>query len=223
VDKIYAIPVFLLFSLVTCAQHEPPTIKVEVASAVIWGEDSVNGAVSSTVLDPINGNAIHKLSTAGVDVSSQAGFERIGSGMSGSILNFTTTIVNNTGYDLVVRQAGANVDGHVLLPLAITSEKGHAKKHNGSEVWDLSKMYCFAGGFLSHQNFFSANESSSTFEVPPNGSLTASFLAKDPRPYSLRCSLEGCYPLGMLRFHITVNTTDYVFVWAGSSMAYCGK
>jgi len=26
-----------------------------------------------------------------------------------------------------------------------------------------------------------------------------------------------------LRFHITVNTTDYVFVWAGSSMAYCGK
>lgn len=208
---------------VAFAQSEAPTIKVEVASAYVWGEDVSDGAVSSTILDPVTGNAIHKLSHAGLEVGVRAGFERVGSGMAGSLLNFTATIVNNTRSEVVVRRSGASVDGHKALALSIVPGIKGIKKRDRRHVWELGKMYCSVNGFLARQNFFSIDNESEAFVIAADSSLTASFVAKDPRSYSLRCSVEGCYPTGTVRFYVTVNATDYVFVWPGRSMVYCGN
>jgi hypothetical protein len=59
--------------------------------------------------------------------------------------------------------------------------------------------------------------------VTPKTALTVSFVTKDPRNYSVRCSVEGCYPTGTMRYSVTINTTDFVFIWAGRAAAYCGK
>ena len=213
----------LLFTPIVFPQSEPSTIKVEVSSAYVWGEDASSGAVSSTILDPVTGNAIHKLSHAGLEVSVRAGFEHLGSGMAGSLLNFTATIVNKTRYEVVVRRAGASVDGHKALALSIVPGIKGIKKRDRTHVWELAKMYCSVNGFLAGKNFFSVDNLSETFTIAADSALTASFVAKDPRNYSVRCSLEGCYPTGTMRFYVTVNAIDYVFVWSGRSMVYCGN
>jgi len=213
----------LSFTRIAFAQSEPSTIKVEVASAYVWGEDVSDGAVSSTILDPVSGNAIHKLSHAGLEVSVRAGFERVGSGMAGSLLNFTATVVNNTRSEVVVSRAGASVDGHKALALSIVPGMKGIKKRDRRHVWELGKMYCSVNGFLARNDFFSIDNASEAFLIAADSSLTASFVAKDPRSYSLRCSVEGCYPTGTMRFYVTVNATDYVFVWPGRSMVYCGN
>ena len=213
----------LVFTLITFAQNETPTVKVEVTGALVWGDDSPIGSVSSSMRDPLTGNTIHKLSYAGIEVSSRAGFESLGSGRAGELLNFTSTIVNNTETDLSVRQAGASVDGHAALPLSVVPSMKGLNKREREQVWELGKMYCFLGGFLSRENFFSANASSKVFKVAPNSALTVSFVTKDPRNYSLLCSIGGCYPKGTMRFYVTVNTRDYVFIWPGRSVIYCGK
>jgi hypothetical protein len=213
----------LLFTPIAFAQSEPSTIKVEVASAYVWGEDVSDGAVSSTILDPVTGNAIHNLSHAGLEVSVRAGFERLGSGMAGSLLNFTTTIVNKTRSEAVVSRAGASVDGHKALALSIVPGIKGIRKRDRGNVWEMGKMYCSVNGFLARKNFFPVDNSSEAFTIAADSSLTASFVAKDPRSYSLRCSSKGCYPTGTTRFYVTVNATDYVFVWPGRSMVYCGN
>jgi hypothetical protein len=35
--------------------------------------------------------------------------------------------------------------------------------------------------------------------------------------------LDACYVKGTVRYYITVKGTDYVFVWPGYSVAYCGR
>jgi hypothetical protein len=174
-------------------------------------------------MDPLTGNAIHKLSYAGVEVSSRVGFESVSPGAVGELLNFTTTIVNNTASDLLVRQAGASFDGHAALPLSVVPSAKGLSKREREQVWELPKMHCFLGGFLAGENFFSAGISAKVFKVAPNTALTVSFVTKDPRNYPFRCSVEGCHPTGTMRFHVTVNTRDYVFVWPGNSAVYCGK
>lgn len=213
----------LSFTGIALAQSEPSPIKVEVASAYVWGEDVSNGAVSSTILDPVTGNAIHKLSHAGLEVSVQAGFEPVGSGMAGALLDFTATIVNNTRSEAVVSRAGASVDGHKALALSIVPGMKGIKKRDRRHVWELGKMYCSRNGFLARKDFFSTDNASEAFLIAADSSLTASFVAKDPRSYSLRCSVEGCYPTGTMRIYVTVNATDYVFVWPGRSMVDCGN
>ena len=90
-------------------------------------------------------------------------------------------------------------------------------------MWELTKMSCFSSGFLSNENFFSPGASPKVFIVAPKTALTVSFVTKDPRNYPFRCSMEGCYPTGTMRFYVTVNATDYVFVWPGRSSVNCGK
>jgi len=211
------------FSLVTFPQTEEPMYKAEVSSAVVWGEDSPSGAMSSSIQDPLTGNVIHKLSYAGIEVSSRAGYERISFSQTGVLLNFTTTVANNTGSNLLVRQAGASVDGRAALPLSVVLTSKGLNKRERKQVWELGKMHCFSSGFLSRENFFPENASSKVFTVAPKTALTVSFVTKDPRNYSLRCSVEGCYPTGTMRFYVTVNTKDYIFVWPGRSAVYCGK
>jgi hypothetical protein len=189
----------------------------------VWGEDNRSGVVSSSTRDPVTGNAIHKLNHAGIEVSSRAGFESAGSGQAGELLSFTTTIVNTTESELLVRQGGASVDGHVALPLSVVLTKKGLSKKDRKQVWELPRMHCFSNGFLPNEEFFSPNASSKVFTVTPKRALTVSFVTKDPHYYSVLCSVEGCYPKGTMRFSVTVNTTDFVFTWPGRAMVYCGR
>jgi hypothetical protein len=189
----------------------------------VWGEDNRPGTASSIVRDPLTGNAIHKLKHGGIEVSSRAGFGRVGSGQAGELLNFTTTIVNNTESELSVRQGGASVDGRLTLPLPVVLTKRGLSKKKRNQVWEPASMNCFSSGFLPKDTFWAPKASSKVFIVAPQRALTVSFIAKDPRYSSLLCSVAGCYPKGIMRFFVTVNTTDFVFIWPGWSMVYCGK
>lgn len=213
----------IALALLAHAQDDLSVFKTEATSAFVWGEDSPPGAVSSNVLDPVTGNPIHKLNHGGVDVSSRAGFEPVGSGGAGELLSFTTTIVNNTDADLSVRQGGASVDGRIALPLAVVHTKKGLSKKQRNQVWELASMNCFSSGFLPNEGFLSPDTASKVFTVTPKNALTVSFVTKDPRYYSVLCSAGGCYPKGTTRLSVTVNSTDFVFIWPGRAMVYCGK
>jgi hypothetical protein len=213
----------LALTLLACAQDQEPTFKTETVGAFVWGDDSGQGAVSSSVQDPVTGNAIHKLNHDGIEVSSRAGFERVGSSEAGELLSFTTTIVNNTESELSVRQGTVSIDGHLTLLLPVVLDKKGLSKKERKRVWELAGMNCFSSGFLPNEIFFSPGTSSKLFAVTPKRALTVSFVAKDPRYYSVLCSAEGCYPKGTMRFSVTVNATDFVFVWPGRAMVDCGK
>jgi hypothetical protein len=213
----------LVLTLNAHGQEKLPDFRKEVVSAVVWGEDNGAGTVSSSIRDPVTGNSIHKLNHGGIEVSSRAGFERVASEKAGELLNFTITIANNTESEISVRQGIASVDGHLTPPLSVVlSKKGLSKKER-KKVWDLASMGCFSGGFLPNEFYWAPNKSSKDLSVSPKGTLTVSFVAKDPRYYSVLCTDAGCYPKGTMRFSVTVNTTDFVFVWPGDSMVSCGK
>ena len=214
---------FLALPLFMCAQDDIPILKTNAVSAFVWGEDTYQGATSSSVRDPVTDHIILKLDHGGIEVSSRAGFEKAGSGQAGELLNFTTTIVNNTAAELAVHQGGASVDGRLALPLPVVTTKKGLNKKDRNQVWELASMNCFSSGFLPNEAFLSPRDSSRRLTVTPNRALTVSFVIKDPRYYSVVCSVDGCYPKGTIRFFVTVNTTDYVFVWPGRSMVYCGK
>jgi hypothetical protein len=214
---------FLGCTILTFAQKDLITFKTEAASAFIWGEESQPGVVSSSVRDPVTGNAIHKLEHAGIEVSSRAGFERVGSGRPGEFLSFTTTIVNNTESEVGVRQGNASVDGHLAVPLPVVANKKGLSKKKHEQARELAEMSCFAGGFLANDLFVSPNSSSKGFVIAPKKALTISFVTKDPRYYSILCSVDGCYPKGTIRFSVAVNSTDFVFVWQGRSLVNCGE
>ena len=212
-----------VFMLVTFAQNDVPTFKVETKSALVWDRDSPESSTSSIVWDPLTGNEIHKLSSVGIEVSSRVGYERISSSESGELLNYTTTIANNTESDISVQYGGASADGHLATPLWVAPTNKRVKKRDRRNVWEVSKMHCFTTGFASRENFFSAHAVSKTFTVRAQTAMTISSVSKDPRRYSIRCSLDGCHVTGTIRYHITVNRKDYVFVWAGRSILYCGE
>jgi len=222
--RIVAVALAVLECIVfTFAQSELPTFKARAASAFVWGEENRFDASSSSALDPVTGNTIYRLRHAGIEVISRMGFERISLGQAGELLNFTTTIVNNTESTLSLRHGGTSVAGHMAQPLSVVLTNKGLSKRKRKEVWELTKMHCFSGGFLSSQNFFSGNSSSQVFTVAPDSAVTVSLVTKDPRNYSMRCSIEGCYPTGTIRFAVTVDATDFVFVWPGRSAVYCGK
>jgi hypothetical protein len=213
----------LVFAHLAGAQEDVPIFKTEAASAFVWGEDNRSDTVSSSTRDPVTGNAIHTLKHGEIEVSSRAGFETVGSGKAGELLSFTTTIVNNTESALSVRQGVASVEGRVSLPLPVVVKKKGLSKKERNQVWELAGMNCFSSGFLPNEVFFSPKTLSTVFTVTSKRALTASFVIKDPRYSSVLCSMEGCYPKGTIRFSVTVNATDFVFVWPGRAMVYCGK
>jgi len=214
---------FLVFTLSTFAQDDTPTFRVEAKSALVWDKDLSENATSSTVWDPLTGNEIHKLRSAGIEVSSRIGYERVSPGEAGKLLHYTTNIANHTDSDVSVNYGGASVDGRVATPLWVALTNKGVKKRDRKDVWELSKMHCFKTGFASSENFFSAHDPSKTFTVRAQTAMTISSVAKDPRNYSVRCSLDGCHVTGTLRYYITVNRKDYVFVWPGRLVVYCGE
>ncbi len=204
-------------------QDDLSTFKAEAVNAFVWGEDTRSGAISSSVRDPVTGTAIHKLNHGGIEVSSRAGFEKIAPGEAGEFLNFTTTVVNNTESELTVRNGGASVDGHVVLPLSVVLTKKGLSKKQCKQVWELSKMQCFVNGFLPNEDASSLSTPSKVFTLASQKALTVSFVTKDPRDYSVLCSMEGCYPKGTIRFVVVVNAIDFVFIWPGRAMVDCGR
>jgi hypothetical protein len=226
--KLTIILVLALFAFTSGAfgQDVVQVIKAEVMSAFVWGEDSPTGAASSTVQDPLTGNAIHRLSYGGIEVSSRMGFERVSPDEVGTFLNYSTTIVNSTDSTLSVRYGGISVDGHAASPLWLVppGKKLTKKERQGkTDMVELGKIHCFTSGFLSGDSFFSANASSQVFSIAPRSALRISSVVRDPRSsHSLLCSTEGCYPTGTMRYYISVNDKDYVFVWPGRSAVYCG-
>jgi len=214
---------FLVFTHSTFAQDDTPTFRAEAKSALVWDDSLPETATSTTVWDPLTGNEIHKLSSAGIEVSSRIGYERVSSGETGKLLHYTTTIANNTDSDVSVKYGGASVDGHVAMPLWVALTHKGLKKRDQKDVWELSKMHCFKTGFAARDNFFSVHDPSGTFTVHAQTAMTISSVAKDPRNYSVRCSVDGCLVTGILRYYITVNRKDYVFVWPGHSVVYCGE
>jgi hypothetical protein len=207
-------------------QTSEPLIKSEVLSAFVWGEDVSAGAVSTTTKDPLTGNAIRVLAYAGIEVTSRIGFERVGIDQVGTFLNYTTIIVNSTDATLSVRYGGISVDGHVASPVwVVPAGKKLSKKERQRrpDAVEFGKIHCLTSGFLSSDNFFSANSSSRVFTVVPGSSVTISSVIRDPRSYhSFQCSIEGCYPIGTIRYYLTVDTKDFVFVWPAKSAVYCG-
>lgn len=189
----------------------------------MWDGVSSANASSSIILDPLTGREIHKLTSGGVEVSSVVGYERVSLNTVFKLLNYTTTITNNTDSELSVRYGGAIVDGHTALPLWIALTNKGVKKHDRKEIWELSKMQCFTRGFSSKENFFSADNLSKIFTIHPRTALTISSVTMDPRLSSTLCSVEGCHITGTIRYYITVNSRDYVFVWPGRSVVYCGE
>jgi hypothetical protein len=169
---------------------------------------------------------MHTLSYAGVEVSSRIGFERVSTTEVGTFLNYTTTIVNSTDSTLSVRYGGISVDGHPTSPLWVVpvGKKLNKKERKSKpDVVELGKIHCFTSGFLSSDNFFSANASSQVLTVAPRTALTVSSVIRDPRSYhSVRCSVEGCYPTRTIRYYVRVDNKDFVFVWPGRSAVYCG-
>ena len=224
----HALPLALavVFSLTVLGQDQLPTFTGQSRSAFVWGEDSPNGAVSSSIQDPLTGTTIAQLSYGGIQVSSRMGFELVGHGEAGEFLNYSSTIVNSTDAPLLVRYGGASIDGRNLIPLSIAPTKkdnGKKQHQSSSSLVELGKMYCFMNGFVSEENLLLSETSSLTLNVTPGTALTMSFVFKDPRQYSVRCSVDGCHPTGTIRYHLTVNGHDYVFVWPGRSVVYCGK
>jgi len=219
---------FFLFAVGMFGQNGAPTIKAEVKSALVWGEDGPAGAVSSVIEDPLTGNAIHKLSYGGVEVSSRLGFEGTGTDERGTFLNYTTTIVNGTDARVSLRFGGISIDGHAASPVRLVpagkKPKKKQERQNQEELVELRKMHCITSGFLPSDNLFSADNFAKVLAVAPATALTVSSIIRDPRSYhAMLCSTAGCYPTGTIRYYVRVDNLDYVFVWPGRSAVYCGK
>jgi len=216
----------LAFTRGISAQSDVPTIRREVRSAFVWGEDAPAGALSSTIRDPLTGSEISRLSHGGIEVSSRIGFEKVSTSEVGEFLGYTTTIVNDTDSTISVRYGGSSIDGHLASPLSIVhgdKNFNDSKVKRSRKIVQFERLHCFTSGFLSSDNFFSGNASSEAFSVSPRTALTVSSIIRDPRNYSIRCSWEGCYPTGTIRYDVRVNSQDYVFVWPGRSAVYCGR
>jgi len=211
------------FCLDGLAQVDTPAFETEVKSAFVWGEDKVNGANSSSVADPRTGQRIHKLEYGGIEVSSRIGFERIARGEVGEFIEYTAAVVNSTGRVALLRVGGVSVDEGTARQVHISQEHRHRReKDYDTDVAELSKLYCLTSGFLSTDNLVSADPQGGVLVIEPSAALTVTVVARDPSHYSIRCSSEGCHPVGALRYFVTVNGRDYVFLWPGRSVPYCG-
>ena len=210
----------LLLTLSTSAQDDIPTFKTQTKSALIWEENSSDHGVS-TLRDPLTGNEIHKLSYGGIEVSSRLGYEKVSPDQAGKLLTFVTTVANNTESNVAVRYGGASVEGHVTPPLAVGPIKNlNSRDHQAT--WDPTKLSCFKTRFASSEMLFSASSSTQVFTIRPKTAVTISFVTKDPRETPVLCSMDGCHVKGTVRYYITVDHRDYVFVWPGRSIIYCG-
>jgi hypothetical protein len=216
----------LVFAVFMVGQDETATFRTEARLAFVWGSDTQGGAISSTINDPLTGNASLKLRYGGVEVNSRMGFEKLSTEEVRELIAYTTTIVNNTHEKLSVEYGGITVDGHIVQPLSIVTDSKHFSKKQLStdgDIVEIGKLYCFTSGYLSSKRFFPAKPPALGMAVDPQTSLTVSSIIRDPRHYPIRCSVEGCLPTGTVRYSIRVDNHDYIFGWQGRSLVNCGR
>lgn len=216
------VTVWALFLLCSFAQEDAPTFKTQARSAFVWGEDGPSGAISSRLIDPLTGNEILKLRHAGIEISSRMGFEKLNREQSWEFIAYTSTIVNNTQERVSVKYGEITVDGRIVSPLSI-SDRHYRHRQNKKESVKIATLYCFSSGFLSQENFLTVDDQLSGLTVEPRSSLTVSSIFRDPRHYSILCSVDGCLPKGVIRYSIHVGAHDYIFVWPGRSLVECGR
>ena len=183
------------------------------------------GAKSWSVKDSLTGTEILKMSHEGVEVSSRMGFEKLRPDEAVELIAFATTIVNDTQTKLSVEVGEITVDGHLASLLSVDSSRKGQKSdfNNRTNIVQSGKLYCFTSGFLSSENFLSRVDPRVTLVVDPRRSLTVSGVIKDPRHYSMLCSVDGCFPKGSIRYGIRVGGHEYVFIWPGRSVVNCGR
>lgn len=213
---------FPFLALSISAQDNVPTFKAETKSALVWDENVIENTGSS-IRDPLSGNEIHRLSYDGIEVSSRLGYEKVNPSKEDKLINYTTTVANNTDSDASVQYGSVSVDGYIALPLRVAAGGKGLNKRDRKDTWDLTKMHCFQTGFASRESALSSSASTQTFTVRPKTSITISFVTKDPRTSAVLCSMDGCHLKGKVRYYVTVNHRDYVFVWSGRSVVYCGE
>jgi hypothetical protein len=148
------------------------------------------------------------------------GFEKPRREQPWEFIAYTTTIANSTTKRLSVKFGGITVDGRIVSPLSISDARRRRKNEDSVEI---TRLYCFSSGFLSHEKFFTVNELSTELTVEPQSSLKVSSIVKDPRHYPILCSVDGCLPKGIIRHSVQVGGHDYIFVWPGRSMVDCGR
>lgn len=220
------VALFLALALAITAfgQSEVATFRSEIRNTFIWGEDAPGGAESSTIKDPLTGSEILKLKHAGVEVSSRMGFQKPDAQV-GELIAYTTTIVNETSATLSVQNGGVTIDGCIVPQLTAVTSHEHLKRQlqKRTDAIDTGRLSCFSKGFLAKDNFFPQFDGAVTLIVQPHTLLTVSSVIKDPRHYSILCSLDGCFPKGMIRYSIRVGSHDYVFKWPGASLVNCGN
>lgn len=215
----------LVIATQSVAEDPPSNFKVDVKSAFVWGNDTSGGAVSSIVQDPLTGRPLFQLSHGGVNVTSRMGFERVGGGRAGEFLEYATTVANGTSASISVVYGGISVDGYSATPPLLVSDgkRSRSGEREGlTKIVGLSRLACFRNGFLQNDKVFLGGHLSEIISVAPGSAVTVSSLVKDPRNYSVRCSLNGCYPTGTIRYYLRIGGHDFVFVWPGSSVVYCG-
>jgi hypothetical protein len=218
--------ILLAFVVLVVGQDETAIFRTEARLAFVWGSDAPGGAISSTIKDPLTGNAILELRHDRIEVNSRMGFEKRRPEEVRELIAYTTTIVNNTHAKLSVEYGGTTVDGHIVLPLSIVAASERLSKKQLSadaDVVEIGKLYCFTSGYLSSERFLSAKPSVLTLAVDPQASLTVSSVIRDPRHHPIRCSVEGCLPTGTVRYAIRVDNHDYIFSWQGRSLVNCGR
>ena len=220
---------FILFTVVlvspSYSQDDVPIFKTEAKSAFVWGKDVASGAVSSLVKDALTGSEILKLRYAGIEVSSRMGFEKR-QGQIGEFIAYTTTIVNTSKKKLSVIYGETTIDGRIVAPLSVFSAITQPRKrrlHAGPNSVDTAALYCFSSGFLTDANFLPRAEQSGTVVVQAQSSVNVSTVFKDPRPYPILCSREGCLPKGTIAYAIQVGTHDFIFTRPGRTLANCGR
>jgi hypothetical protein len=220
----------LVISEIICAvcsfgQSDVPVVKVDVRSAFVWGQDSIGGAVSSTVRDPLTGGLFPKLTYRGIGLGVRIGYEHVREGQAGIVLEFSATVINNSGAEISARYGGTIIDGKpVGLSMVIADNQVHELARTAESIAVLSsRMYCFMSGFLPGETFATAATSSMTAEISSGTGFTLSYVVRDPRASAVLCSLHGCHPKGEIRSYLLVDGRDYVFVVPGSSIPYCGR
>lgn len=214
----------VVFALAVFGQEKPP-LTIEVRSAFVWGEDSAQGVTSSIIEDPLTGNSIPKLSYDRIEVSTRMGFERLGIARVGMLLGITATVINGTESDITVNGGGISINGHAESLVSLISGDKRVKvrdANNDEKAVHLEQIGCFKSGFLSSNNLFGP-EQSQVLSVSAKSSLAVTAVVKSESAYSVRCSIEGCYPTGTMRYYITVKNHDYVFEMPGRSATQCGK
>ena len=210
------------------SQEEASKLTVDVRNTFVWGEDAPAGAISSALRDPLTGRELRRLKHNGIEVTSRIGFEKLHAEDVAEFIIYSSTIVNNTRSELQVEFGGVAIDGHLVSPLLVDSNRKGVKEihSNGKKgTVEIRNLRCLGTGYLSSESFFNQKGKGvpPRILVEPQSSRTVSAIVKDPRIYPILCTAEGCFPKGMIRYSILVDSREYIFSWSGDSLMNCGR